>query len=115
MWPCIVNIVQLVWILSLGLFRSGNLEQGLNIINHALTGLADLLFTGYAVTVGADLVTFGWWLTLPVGLMHARTWLAENTRLGAPALAERSVYAGVMLAALLTMYSTGQQFIYFQF
>jgi alginate O-acetyltransferase complex protein AlgI len=108
-------IVQLSWILSMGLFRASSLEQGLAIIEHALVGLVDILFDGYAVTLGADLVQLGWWLTLPVWLMHARTWMAENSRLGSPSTIERSAYAGVMLAGLLMMYSTGQQFIYFQF
>lgn len=108
-------LVQLVWVLSLGLFRASSLEQGVNIIGHALSGLADTLLTGYSVTLGADLVLYGWWLTLPVALMHARTWLTENTRLAAPAVMERSVYAGLMLAGVLMMYSSGQQFIYFQF
>lgn len=108
-------VVQLSWVLSLGLFRANSLEQGANIISHALSGLADTLINGYKITLGADLVTYGWWLTLPVALMHLRTWLAENSRLGPPALLERSVYSGFMLTAVMMMYSTGQQFIYFQF
>lgn len=108
-------IVQLSWILSMGLFRASSVEQGVAIIENALIGLVDTLLDGYTVTLGADLVQLGWWLTLPVGLMHARTWMTENTRLGLPSVVERSAYAGVMLAGLLMMYSTGEQFIYFQF
>jgi alginate O-acetyltransferase complex protein AlgI len=108
-------IVQLSWILSMGLFRSSSVEQGIAIIENALIGLVDTLLDGYVVSLGADLVQLGWWLTLPVWLMHARTWITENSRLGSPSVVERSAYAGVMLAGLLMMYSTGQQFIYFQF
>ncbi|MFT6286992.1 MAG: alginate O-acetyltransferase complex protein AlgI [Halieaceae bacterium] len=108
-------VVQLTWVLSMGLFRASSLEQGLAIINHALVGLVDIFFDGYTVTMGADLVQLGWWLTLPVWLLHARVWLTEHSRLGRPSPVERSAYAGAMLAGLLMMYSTGQQFIYFQF
>jgi D-alanyl-lipoteichoic acid acyltransferase DltB (MBOAT superfamily) len=108
-------MVQLIWIFSMGLFRASSLEQGLAIIKHALVGLVSIPFDGYAVTLGADLVQLGWWLTLPVWLMHARTWLTENSGFGSPSVIERAVYAGAMLAGLLMMYATGQQFIYFQF
>jgi hypothetical protein len=99
----------------MGLFRASSLEQGLAIIKHALVGLVNIPFDGYAVTLGADLVQLGWWLTLPVWLMHARTWLTENSGFGSPSVIERAVYAGAMLAGLLMMYATGQKFIYFQF
>ena len=108
-------MVQLSWILSMGLFRASNLEQGAAIIDHALIGLVAVLYDGYSLGPDTDLVQFGWWLTLPVWLLHLRSWLAEHTRFGPPAMLERWAYAGVMLACLLMLYTTGQQFIYFQF
>ncbi|MDG1389167.1 MAG: MBOAT family O-acyltransferase [Halioglobus sp.] len=108
-------VVQLVWIFSMGLFRAESLEQAMGITSNAWVGLIELLSQGYSIEQAADLITYGWWLTLPVWLFHLRTCLAEQTRIGLPAAAERSVYAGVMLAGLLMLYATGQQFIYFQF
>ena len=108
-------VVQLVWIFSMGLFRAESLEQAMGITSNAWVGLIELLSQGYSIEQGADLITYGWWLTLPVWLFHLRTCLAEQTRIGLPAAAERFVYAGVMLAGLLMLYATGQQFIYFQF
>jgi len=108
-------VVQLVWILSLGFFRSADINQGMALVEHAVTGLVDVFLDGYTVAQGADLMQLGWWLTIPVWLLHGRTWVTENTRLGPPGLLERSTYAGCMLAGLLMMYSTSQQFIYFQF
>lgn len=108
-------LVQLTWVLSLGLFRASDLDQGLAMVEFALIGLVELLSGAYVIPDGIDLVQLGWWLTLPVWLMHLRSWLTENTRLGPPATIERSGYAGAMLAALLMLYSSSQNFIYFQF
>ena len=108
-------MVQLSWILSMGLFRGSNLDQGIAIIDHAIFGLVSMLYNGYSLGPNTELVQFGWWLTLPVLLLHFRSWLTEHSRLGPPATLERSAYAGVMLTCLLMLYATGQQFIYFQF
>jgi alginate O-acetyltransferase complex protein AlgI len=107
--------VQLTWIFSMALFRAENLTQAQSMIRHAWIGLVELPKEGFGVEIGTDIVIYGWWLTLPVWLLHLRTWLTEQTWLSAPTLAERSLYAGMMLAGLLMLYATGQQFIYFQF
>ena len=108
-------VVQLTWILSMGLFRSTGLDQAMAITGQALTGLLALPSEGFTVAGTEGLITLGWWFTIPVWLLHARAWLAERTRLGAPSNYERAVYAGAMLAALPMLYTTNQQFIYFQF
>ena len=99
----------------MALFRAENLTQAQSMIRHAWIGLVELPKEGFGVEIGTDIVIYGWWLTLPVWLLHLRTWLTEQTWLSAPTLAERSLYAGMMLAGLLMLYATGQQFIYFQF
>jgi D-alanyl-lipoteichoic acid acyltransferase DltB (MBOAT superfamily) len=108
-------VVQLTWVLSMGLFRSSSLDQAVAITGHALNGLAALPSDGLTVAGTEGLITLGWWFTIPVWLLHGRAWLAERTRLGAPSNYERAVYAGAMLAALPALYTTSRQFIYFQF
>jgi alginate O-acetyltransferase complex protein AlgI len=108
-------LVQFTWILSMGLFRSENLNQGLNMIVNALHGLGSLFSPGSIAEPTHSMVILGWYFTLPVLLIHGRSWVAERTSLGPVSRSERAVYAGMMLAALLMLYSSSQQFIYFQF
>ncbi len=108
-------LVQVCWILSMGLFRASDLEQGKAMIRNAMYGIQTLPVEGLDVAGTQGLIILGWWFTVPVWLLHGRAWLAENTAIGEPGRYERAVIAGFMLAALLMLYSSGQQFIYFQF
>lgn len=111
-WFC---VVQLVWVLSMGLFRSANIQQAQAIMSNALAGLLALPVEGLALQELSGLITLGWWLTVPVWLLHARAWLAEHSKAGPPRAFEQAIYAGFMLAALLMLYASGDEFIYFQF
>jgi alginate O-acetyltransferase complex protein AlgI len=104
-------VVQLTWILSMGLFRSAEIGEGRVLMENALSGL--LTVPAYPGTEG--MIVLGWWLTLPVWLLHGRTWLAERSWPGPPGPRERAIYAGAMLAALIMLYNRSAQFIYFQF
>ena len=108
-------LVQMTWILSMGLFRSGTFSDGVAIMQNALLGLSLLPEMGLAVEGTGGLIMLGWWLTIPVWLLHGRTWLAERTVLGPPARIEKAIYSGAMLAAVLMLYAGNQPFIYFQF
>ncbi len=108
-------VVQLTWVLSMGLFRSDSLVQCHGIILGAIWELGSLFSSGQLEPLTHDMILLGWWFTLPVFLLHGRCWLAENSILGKVSNGERTVYSGVMLAALLMLYSSNQQFIYFQF
>lgn len=108
-------VVQLVWIFSLSLFRSESITQAWQIADNALLVLPQA-FEGFRGQDQADgLLVFGWCLCIAVWLFHARALLAEQTVLGRSGAYERSIYAGVMLAAVLMMYASVQTFIYFQF
>ena len=60
-------------------------------------------------------VTIGWWFVLPVIALHARSLLTERRWLPAVSELEKAAYAGTMVAAILTLYATSREFIYFQF
>lgn len=111
-WFC---VVQLTWILSMGLFRAVDIEQGGAIMGNAVHGLAAVATGGFHYTATSGVLGLGWWFTLPVWLLHLRSLLAERTLLGAAGRPERAVWAGVMLAAVLVLYAEDRQFIYFQF
>jgi alginate O-acetyltransferase complex protein AlgI len=106
-------VVQLTWILSMGLFRAESAAQGWNIVRNALASV--VAPTAGMTPAGADLIAFGWWLTLPVVALHTRVLMTEQYGVRSPGAYERTVYTGAMLAAILTLYTTTKQFIYFQF
>lgn len=108
-------IVQLTWIFSMSLFRATDIEEGRLILQNAFQGLSTLMFNGFDFSGIDDLVLLGWWFTLPVWLMHLHSFYFGTYTKGMLITHERSIYAGVMLAAVLVLYSNGQQFIYFQF
>ncbi len=108
-------VVQLTWVFSMGFFRASGIGEGWAIIHNAAQGLMTLPLGGWDFSGANDLIVLGCWFTLPVWLLHARSLLAERSRLGTPGMHERLVYAGIMLASLLTLYNSNQQFIYFQF
>lgn len=107
-------VVQLTWILSMGMFRAANAVQGWRIIRNAVAGVVAPA-AGMAGPASDGLITIGWWMTLPVVALHARALLTEQYGVAPPAAYERAVYAGAMVAAILTLYTTTRQFIYFQF
>jgi len=105
-------VVQTTWIVSLGMFRAENVRQGYQVIHNAIAGLATL---PSATPPSPSAITIGWWFVLPVVALHARSLLTERRWLPAASGLERAAYAGTMLAAILTLYTTGREFIYFQF
>jgi alginate O-acetyltransferase complex protein AlgI len=107
-------VVQLTWIFSMGMFRAADAAQGWRIICNALSGIVAPT-AGITASASEGLISWGWWLTLPVAALHARALLTERQVFGPPAVYERTVYAGAMLAAILALYPTTRQFIYFQF
>jgi len=107
-------VVQLTWILSMGMFRAESAAQGWSIIRNAVVGMTALT-VGITLPAGEGLIAFGWWMTLPVVALHVRALLTEQYGVPRPAAYERTVYAGAMVAAILTLYTTTRQFIYFQF
>ncbi|MDA1087059.1 MAG: MBOAT family protein [Verrucomicrobia bacterium] len=52
---------------------------------------------------------------VPIVAMHARAWLADRSHLPPPGACEKAVWAGLMLAGILTTYGKDNAFIYFQF
>ncbi|MBT4523069.1 MAG: MBOAT family protein [Halieaceae bacterium] len=108
-------VVQLTWIFSMALFRAADIDEGLAIMTVAFDGLVSLPLGGLDYSGTKGMIVLGWWFTLPVWLLHGRALLAERSRLGPASVHERSLYAGIMLATLLVIYNSSQQFIYFQF
>jgi hypothetical protein len=108
-------VVQLSWILSMGLFRAADLTQGTAIIHNALQGIWLIRDTGFDTGGTSGLIGLGWWFTVPVWLLHSRAWLAEHSTAGNAGVLEKAIYSGAMLAAVLTLYANSQPFIYFQF
>ncbi len=105
-------VVQLVWILSLVLFRSENFDQ-------AIVVLRDMFELHRLVEPNGKEqyhdVMIGWGLVIPVLLMHVRAYLAERFSVLSVPRQERYVYAGIMLALSCTLYASPRSFIYFQF
>jgi alginate O-acetyltransferase complex protein AlgI len=104
--------VQLTWIASMGLFRAGNAADGWRMIRRAATGLT-ALWGAADHPIPAEVVA-AWWFVVPVATLHLRR-LADRHYGVAPHRYERALYAGAMLAAIATLYTTSRQFIYFQF
>ena len=105
-------VVQTTWILSLGMFRAEDVRQGYQIIHNAMAGLATL---PSSMPPSPGVISIGWWFVLPVVALHARSLLTERRWLPAVSELEKAAYAGAMVAAILTLYATSREFIYFQF
>jgi alginate O-acetyltransferase complex protein AlgI len=105
-------VVQMTWILSLGMFRAEGVRQGYQVIHNAIVGLAAL---PSSMPSAPSATAVGWWLVLPVIALHARSVLTERRWLPAVSDFEKAAYAGTMVAAILTLYATSREFIYFQF
>ncbi len=105
-------VVQMTWVLSLGMFRAEDIHQGYQVIHNAVAGLAAL---PSSMPSHPSVVAIGWWLVLPVIALHARSLLTERRWLPAVAELEKATYAGSMVAAILTLYANSRAFIYFQF
>jgi hypothetical protein len=105
-------VVQTTWILSLGMFRAEDVRQGCQVIHNAIAGLTTV--TG-AMSPSSAAIAIGWWFVLPVVALHARSLSTERRWLGAVSPLEKAAYAGLMSAAILTLYATRREFIYFQF
>ena len=106
-------VVQSTWVLSMGLFRAESLSEGWRIIDNALGTVAGL--GGLATPETQGDVVFGCWMLLPVALLHLRALASQSFGLPAPSAWEKALVSGAMIAALLTLYTTSRQFIYFQF
>ncbi len=108
-------VVQLTWILSLALFRAQSIAEGWRVMRSATDGLATAPAAILSLPGSNDLVRAGWWFVLPLVAMHGRTWLSQRHGVRCPSAFEKALYAGAMLAAIPTLYTTTRQFIYFQF
>jgi hypothetical protein len=108
------GVVQLTWILSLAMFRADRVADGWQILANAVGGVASPLRL-CALPGDNDLIRAGWGFLLPIVALHGRAWLTQRHGVRRPSPLEKAVYAGAMLAAVLTLYSTTRQFIYFQF
>ncbi len=107
-------VVQVTWILSMALFRAVDGDQAWQVLQNVVSGISALPGEGIAYPKSAALVVVAWWFTIPVWLIHIRVYLLE--RFGfQQSVYERTIYAGVMLYAVLTMYASNPKFIYFQF
>ena len=107
-------VVQVTWVASMGLFRAESLGQAVGVLGNA----ASLLMPGSVSSELEEKTAYLLWMgaafLAPLVAFHLRAWLAE--RLGwASSPLERAAYAGGMVAAILMLYTTGQDFIYFQF
>jgi alginate O-acetyltransferase complex protein AlgI len=105
-------VVQMTWILSLGMFRAEDVRQGYQVIHNAMAGLAML---PSSLPPSPSVIAIGWWFVLPVVALHARSLLTERRWLPAVSELEKAAYAGTMVAAILTLYATSREFIYFKF
>jgi hypothetical protein len=108
-------VVQVTWILSLGMFRAENVGEGARVIRNAVEGLGASATAGIASPDAAGAIAAGWWFVVPVVALHVRALATERWGVRAPAVLEKSIYAGAMLGAILTLYAAGREFIYFQF
>jgi D-alanyl-lipoteichoic acid acyltransferase DltB (MBOAT superfamily) len=111
-------VVQIVWIVSMAVFRSTTGEEAGRMLFAVAEGVASLPLLLASGETPDDWVRLGWWFTLPVWMLHARAFARERS---SPRLArrvepyERALYAGIMVYAILTLYATSPGFIYFQF
>ena len=108
-------VVQVTWILSMGLFRADDATQGWQIVRNAFADLIALPSNGLGTETAAGLLGLGWWFTVPVVALHARSLISEVYGIRRPNPYEKAAYAGAMLAATLMLYTSSRQFIYFQF
>ena len=108
-------VVQMTWILSLGMFRAENVGEGAQVIHNAIAGLAALPTAGIAIPDTKGAITIGWWFVFPVVALHVRALATEQWGVRSPSVLEKSIYGGAMLAAILTLYTVSREFIYFQF
>jgi alginate O-acetyltransferase complex protein AlgI len=107
-------LVQFTWILSMAFFRAADSNEALQILQNVITAIPALFETGLSYPKSNGLIIVAWWFTVPVWVMHARAYLQEQLELTVT-IYERSVYAGIMLYSVLTVYSSNSTFIYFQF
>ena len=109
-------VVQMLWIVSMAIFRSSTGQEAWWMVVAVVQGLPAFISAG--VPANEELIRLGWWFTLPVWLYHARAFAGERLPTRAASRVqryERAVYAGVMVYAILTLYATSDGFIYFQF
>ena len=107
-------VVQGTWIFSMAFFRAENLPQAWQTFANAAAGLWSILDYGLGYSHSDGLVTTAWWFITPVVAIHVRAFVTERFAIP-PSIWERSIYAGIMIYAVATLYATDQRFIYFQF
>lgn len=105
-------VVQATWILSLAMFRADDVAQGWQVIRNAITGLIEL---PNPPPESQTLLAIGWWFVVPVVALHVRALCTERRWLPATTALEKAAYAGAMSAAIVMLYTTAREFIYFQF
>ena len=106
-------MVQLTWIVSMGWFRAEGFQEGNRMIGRALVDISLLWRDGLHEFWQLTDLTLGWCLVFVVAFLHLRTALAP--RIGPLRDWEKAFGAGCMLACVLIFYTSGEQFIYFQF
>ena len=107
-------VVQLTWIFSMAFFRSVDIENAWQILGNAVQGLFLIAEHGVEFDRSKGVITAAWWFTMPVVALHFRTFVAERFRIRS-SVYERSIYAGAMIYAVISLYAPDQRFIYFQF
>jgi alginate O-acetyltransferase complex protein AlgI len=105
-------MVQLTWVISMGLFRASDASEAWRIIGNAMVGLTSLNAAASDHLPAA--IVAGWWLVLPVALLHFRAVACERFGMRRNPY-EKGLYAGAMTAAIVTLYTPTREFIYLQF
>jgi D-alanyl-lipoteichoic acid acyltransferase DltB (MBOAT superfamily) len=107
-------VVQLTWVFSMAFFRSVDIETAWQVLGNAVQGLFLIKEHGVEFAKSNGVITAAWWFTFPVVALHLRTFVAEQFRVRS-SVYERSIYAGAMIYAVVSLYAPDQRFIYFQF
>ena len=104
MWYIVVQGTVLVsWVF----FRSRGLGEALMILRNAFSWQLDVPDDGQ--------LYLALLLTVPVILMHLRTFFEERSLLPKPDFRDKALWSGVMLYLIITCYGGSSDFIYFQF
>ncbi|MFC1853185.1 MBOAT family O-acyltransferase [candidate division CSSED10-310 bacterium] len=107
-------VVQGTWIMGMALFRASDGAEAWLVLQKVVSGVVALPLEGLAYPESKGLITAAWWFTTPVWLIHVRVFLQERFKVR-QSIYERTIYAGMMIYAVLTLYASNPKFIYFQF
>ncbi len=107
-------VVQSTWIMGMAFFRASHGAEAWLVLQKVVSGILTLPLEGLTHPKSTGLVSTAWWFTIPVWLIHLRAFLNERFNLS-PSINERTIYAGMMFFAVLSLYASNPKFIYFQF